>query len=494
MYWIRAKEVPGWVSDFFEDSDDECQSEEDNVVQESLVQDDVSCGDDFEVNEIPETQFDVSHDKNRNDSEDPFGNDRNASGANSQQEKNSEIPVVQNEVRDANDSDSQASASSRSSKFKQSVAPKSGGLILCLMEELVRVGQTMGYNIEGCMNNMTEIIKSQGVTNVKLLIVAVYAPHDPRDKCLLWNYLTHVSNQWDGEVIMMGDFNEVKCKSDRFGFIFNANGAEVFNSFINNAGLVEVPLGESAYTWSHRSTNKMSKIDRFLISDNLLSSYPNISVVTLERFLSDHRPILLRESYYDYGPIPFCFFHHWLVMDGFDTFVIDVWRNIPRFSCFSYIPKLTIITDLLFEYGKYPEEEEEEQSEQSKPEKKNKKLTRMDKKMAKPGKQKKKKPSNPVKKRLLLGLHLLGFNEGYSDGLYPPCDVNIGKKQLILSVKDILASYHEPVMGTVNKVCYGWRRPLTVITVILCEAGRFHPVCWNIERLILRNNDKKLLS
>nr|GEU64050.1 hypothetical protein [Tanacetum cinerariifolium] len=69
--------------------------------------------------------------------------------------------------------------------------------------------------------------------------------------------------------------------------------------------------------------------------------------------------------------------------------------------------------DLLFEYGKYPEEEEEERSEQTKPEKKNKKLTRMDKKIAKPGKQKKKKPSNPVKKRLLLGSHLLGFNEGY---------------------------------------------------------------------------------
>nr|GEV33220.1 RNA-directed DNA polymerase, eukaryota [Tanacetum cinerariifolium] len=395
MYWIRAKEVAGWVPDFLEDSDDECQSEEDNVVQEPLVQDDVSCGDDFEVDEIPETQFDVSPDKNRNDSANPFGiyplfnkindvipnngmdadssikfppgftpdagnrnsnisegNDRNASGANSQQEKNAEIPVVQNEVRDvmqefghvgwgnstwggramdigtvpvcvsiheragdANDSDSQASASSRSKKFKQSVAQKSGGSILCLMEELVRVGQSMGYNMEGCMNNMTEIIESQEATG--------------RDKCLLWNYLTHVSNQWDGEVIMMGDFNEVRCKSDRFSSIFNAHGAEVFNSFINNAGLVEVPLGGSAYTWSHRSANKMSKIDRFLISDNLLSSYPNISAVTLERFLSDHRPILLRESYYDYGPIPFHFFHHWLVMDGFDTFVIDVWRNIP---------------------------------------------------------------------------------------------------------------------------------------------------------------------
>ncbi|GKF55170.1 RNA-directed DNA polymerase, eukaryota, partial [Tanacetum coccineum] len=45
-------------------------------------------------------------------------------------------------------------------------------------------------------------------TNVNLLIVVVYAPQDSRDKRMLWDYLTHVSSQWDGEVVMMGDFNE----------------------------------------------------------------------------------------------------------------------------------------------------------------------------------------------------------------------------------------------------------------------------------------------
>ncbi|GJT38911.1 RNA-directed DNA polymerase, eukaryota [Tanacetum coccineum] len=56
-----------------------------------------------------------------------------------------------------------------------------------------------------------------------ILIVVVYAPHDVRDKRLLWDYLSHVSNQWAGEVVMMGDFNEVRYKSDRFGSNFNAH-------------------------------------------------------------------------------------------------------------------------------------------------------------------------------------------------------------------------------------------------------------------------------
>ncbi|GKF05549.1 RNA-directed DNA polymerase, eukaryota, partial [Tanacetum coccineum] len=60
-------------------------------------------------------------------------------------------------------------------------------------------------------------------SGMDILIVVVYAPHDVRDKRLLWDYLSHVSNQWAGEVVMMGDFNEVRYKSNRFGSNFNAH-------------------------------------------------------------------------------------------------------------------------------------------------------------------------------------------------------------------------------------------------------------------------------
>ncbi|GKB50184.1 RNA-directed DNA polymerase, eukaryota, reverse transcriptase zinc-binding domain protein [Tanacetum coccineum] len=127
----------------------------------------------------------------------------------------------------------------------------------------------------------------------------------------------------------MGDFNEVRYKYDRFGSVFNVHGANAFNSFIANAGLEEVPLGGSSFTWCHKSATKMSKLDRFLISENLLITCPNITAITLERYLSDHRPILLRESRFDYGPSPFRFYHHWLEVDGFNNFVEDMWSVAP---------------------------------------------------------------------------------------------------------------------------------------------------------------------
>nr|GEV17462.1 RNA-directed DNA polymerase, eukaryota, reverse transcriptase zinc-binding domain protein [Tanacetum cinerariifolium] len=221
--------------------------------------------------------------------------------------------------------------------FKKSKGPRTGGSKLILLDDVVKVGQVMGYNMDGCMSNMAEIIESQGVEDVlfilvrgvwrqngmDFLIVVVYAPHDAKEKMMLWDYLTRVISRWKGKVVVMGDFNEVRYRPDRFGSNFNVQGANVFNSFISNVGLVEVSLGGCSFTWCHKSAKKMSKLDRFLVSENFLNIYPYISAITLERFLSEHRPILLREHHLDYGPTPFRFFHYWCEMDGFNKLVED---------------------------------------------------------------------------------------------------------------------------------------------------------------------------
>ncbi|GJU93381.1 RNA-directed DNA polymerase, eukaryota [Tanacetum coccineum] len=234
----------------------------------------------------------------------------------------------------------------------------------------VKVGQTMGYNMDGCMKNMEDIIDSQGVdrvhrnsggilcvwesskfvkenvtvsdyflaimgmwvpTSTRLLLIVVYAPQDVTEKRTLWDYLSHVINRWDGESVVMGDFNEVRSEAERFGSIFNAQGAHSFNNFISLAGLVDLPLGGYSFTWSHKTANKMSKIDRFLISEGMLETFQHLLSVCLDRHLSDHRPILMREVCMDYGPIPFRFYHSWFQIEGFDKLVEDSWKEINIF-------------------------------------------------------------------------------------------------------------------------------------------------------------------
>nr|GEY99170.1 hypothetical protein [Tanacetum cinerariifolium] len=53
-----------------------------------------------------------------------------------------------------------------SGHFKKSEVPRKGGSILELIDDLVNVGQTMGYDMKGCIKNMEEIIESQGVDKI----------------------------------------------------------------------------------------------------------------------------------------------------------------------------------------------------------------------------------------------------------------------------------------------------------------------------------------
>ncbi|GJU24508.1 RNA-directed DNA polymerase, eukaryota [Tanacetum coccineum] len=138
-------------------------------------------------------------------------------------------------------------------------------------------------------------------------------------------YGSWVSNQ---AKLLVVSIYAPQCMEDRLGSVYNAQGANEFNSFISNSGLVEIQLEGYSFTWSLQSAKKMSKLDRFFVSDGLLSLFPHLSGICLDRHLSDHRPILLREVVTDYGPSPFRVYHSWFSLQGFDQMVSETWNNI----------------------------------------------------------------------------------------------------------------------------------------------------------------------
>nr|GEX41989.1 putative RNA-directed DNA polymerase, eukaryota, reverse transcriptase zinc-binding domain protein [Tanacetum cinerariifolium] len=166
--------------------------------------------------------------------------------------------------------------------------------------------------------------------NVKILLVAVYAPQQPGSKRALWDFLSNLVRRWNGEAIIMGDFNDVRTMDERLGSSFNASSARCLDRFIVSSGLVDVNLEGYSFTWSHPSSSKMSKLDRFLVTEGIISLYPSISALCLDRHLSDHRPILLREVSSDFGPNPFRFYHSWLRMEGFDSMVEHAWLSFSH--------------------------------------------------------------------------------------------------------------------------------------------------------------------
>ncbi|GJY28721.1 nucleotide-binding alpha-beta plait domain-containing protein [Tanacetum coccineum] len=323
VFWIRAKEVPGWVPELVddneEDSDTNDDSKEGNSKEVDVGLKSVSfMGGDSDVEEVSETKYEeeiqnykleeVSVGQKNSYSEDPFNiyellnkkegvinkdscmdysvkyplgfsptgatGEHSNKGDESQKDggKNYEYThkeEVFGEMKEncSNKSSNEDVAESVcSGHFKKSEVPHSGGSILQLMDDMVKVGQTMGYNMDGCMKNIEEIIESQGMNGVpngnNLLIILVYAPQELSEKKMLWDYLSFVIANWKGEVVMIGDFNEVRKKDERFGSLFNVQGADVFNLFISNAGLEE-----------NNEKKKISKINKISFKAELAELY-----------------------------------------------------------------------------------------------------------------------------------------------------------------------------------------------------------------------------
>ncbi|XP_063945860.1 uncharacterized protein LOC135151374 [Daucus carota subsp. sativus] len=85
---------------------------------------------------------------------------------------------------------------------------------------------------------------------------------------------------------------------------------EAFNDFIDAACLVEAPLVNSEYTW-FGPFNKKARLDRALLSTDWFSLGDWV-LAGLNRKTSDHSPVLLKNSAFDWGPRPFRFFNSWL--------------------------------------------------------------------------------------------------------------------------------------------------------------------------------------
>nr|GEY99536.1 RNA-directed DNA polymerase, eukaryota [Tanacetum cinerariifolium] len=153
VFWVRAKEVPGWIPDFVKDNDEEKDSEIGSY-EEVPNREDVTNVEDLEGDSdreiVPDTKF-----------EEDFPN-----------QKGEEDSV-------------------RQGHFKNSEVPKSDGSILQLIDDLVKVGETMDYFI---------MVRGDWMPNdKKLLINSVYAPQELSEKKMLWDCLSLVMSKWEGE-------------------------------------------------------------------------------------------------------------------------------------------------------------------------------------------------------------------------------------------------------------------------------------------------------
>ena len=108
-------------------------------------------------------------------------------------------------------------------------------------------------------------------TGERFVVFNLYAPCDATRQQVLW---VNISNKLllvaDQNVCICGDFNAIRCVKERrsVGPIVNLVGSAMFNQFIVDNSLMDLPLRGRRYTWIRGDGRSMSRIDRVLLYES----------------------------------------------------------------------------------------------------------------------------------------------------------------------------------------------------------------------------------
>lgn len=172
---------------------------------------------------------------------------------------------------------------------------------------------------------------------------------------MLWGNLSNKLANFDGwNICVCGDFNDVRTKEERKSptFVPRMHGVSFFNSFIDGNVLVDLPLIGRRFTWYRGDGRSMSRIDRFLLSENWCLRWPNSLQVAQLRVLSDHCSLVLSVYEQNCGLKTFCMLKCWEDIPGYKNFVSSKWRSfkVEGWGGYVMIEKFKMIKAALREW------------------------------------------------------------------------------------------------------------------------------------------------
>lgn len=169
----------------------------------------------------------------------------------------------------------------------------------------------------------------RGTNGTVCYVVNVYSSCSLSGKRRLWQDLRRVRNSFgDGMWCLVGDYNAVCNTRERngVGSSFGSQEAYEFSSFVGDMELIDLQLLGRRFTWQKADGSAMSRLDRFLLSEAWIEAWEVEAQWALNRDVSDHCPILLKQGAQDWGPKPFRFNNCWLGHPDFRKVVEKCWE------------------------------------------------------------------------------------------------------------------------------------------------------------------------
>ncbi|KEH40025.1 endonuclease/exonuclease/phosphatase family protein [Medicago truncatula] len=173
-------------------------------------------------------------------------------------------------------------------------------------------------------------------SNEEFYLFNIYAPCDRAAQKLLWDSLSLRLQQLRGrKVCVCGDFNDVWCSEERRSVNVRHSSLDFshFNSFIGDNSLHDLPLGGRKFTWFKGDGRSMSRLDRFLLSEDWCLAWPNCLQLAQLWGLSDHCPLVLSVHEENWGPRPSRLLKCWTDIPGYKQFVgVGIGQARPGFD------------------------------------------------------------------------------------------------------------------------------------------------------------------
>ncbi|CAN6228896.1 unnamed protein product [Urochloa humidicola] len=152
----------------------------------------------------------------------------------------------------------------------------------------------------------------------------VYAPTLRSDKPLFLAELASLADGIDGPWMILGDFNLTRDPEDKNSDNFNVSEAHLFNSTINELGLIEIPLVDRSFTWSNKRDHPtLVRLDRCFVNHVWETAFPNTTLTSRTRFSSDHVPLMVTASSHVPRSSCFRFENAWMQHEAFRELMIN---------------------------------------------------------------------------------------------------------------------------------------------------------------------------
>ncbi|XP_016168464.1 uncharacterized protein LOC107611009 [Arachis ipaensis] len=140
-------------------------------------------------------------------------------------------------------------------------------------------------------------------TSINCAFFLVYGAHTRDEKLVVWKELSYVAGLFQRPSYFLGDFNEITQVEERRGSDGLPSTTQDFKDWINDMGLVELPITDRKFTWFRGRS--CSRIDRALVSLEWLEAFPETRLRGGSRGLSDHYSIIVEDKRQRNGPRPF---------------------------------------------------------------------------------------------------------------------------------------------------------------------------------------------